>query len=145
VDGVIPGLRGSVLHIQCTEVYRRHQANGAGWCLTCGQPMPCLPRRHAAAVLLAAGDDIPEAEDILPLKVNAKQPDAAFVHHGVQYQRVNYPPRPEWITPGDPRNMRREDLPYIPGEVTSGWENPARRSYASQALEERTDRLDIMR
>jgi len=96
-------------------------------------------------VLLAAGDDIPEAEDMLPVKVNAKQPAAAFVHHGVPYQRVTYPSRAEWINPRDARHTRREDHPYVPAEVTAGWDNPAAGSVASQALEERTDRLDIMR
>lgn len=57
VEPVIPCLRGSLTHRLAVEVYRRHHDAGTGVCLVCGYRTPCLVRRHAASVILAAGED----------------------------------------------------------------------------------------
>ncbi len=54
---VIPGLRQSPVYQVSADLYRRHHDAGHPRCTCCGQPTPCPARRHAATVLLAAGDD----------------------------------------------------------------------------------------
>jgi hypothetical protein len=54
---VIPGLQGSPTHRLSAEVYQRHHDIGTGICAVCGQRTPCPARRHAALVILAAGED----------------------------------------------------------------------------------------
>jgi len=62
---VIPGLQGSLTHRLSTEVYQRHHDIGTGICAVCGQRTPCPARRHAASVILAAGED-PRRYDAQP-------------------------------------------------------------------------------
>jgi hypothetical protein len=54
---MIPSLNGSHTFRLAVEVYQRHHDAGTGACLACGHRAPCLPRRHAASVILAAGVD----------------------------------------------------------------------------------------
>jgi hypothetical protein len=54
---VIPGIRGSVLHQTCVEIYRRHAAEADVACPACQQPTPCPSRTFAARVIETAGDN----------------------------------------------------------------------------------------
>ena len=80
----MPGLRGSSTHVLAGEIYQRHWDAGMGMCVTCGNPVPCAPGVHAAAVLHAVGDDL----DAYPPR---RWPDPE-VHHPV---RSGPPPEPE--------------------------------------------------
>jgi len=62
---VIPGLRGSPTHRLSAEVYQRHHDVGTSTCAVCRQRTPCPARRHAAWVILAAGED-PRRYDARP-------------------------------------------------------------------------------
>ena len=53
---MIPGLRGTVTHRLSVTVYQHHHDGGRGACVMCGRAMPCLARRHAATVIVAAGE-----------------------------------------------------------------------------------------
>ena len=57
VEMPIPTVSGSDLHRLSVEIYLRHHDVGTGVCGQCGQRAPCLPRRHAAAVVMASGED----------------------------------------------------------------------------------------
>jgi hypothetical protein len=57
VEAPIPGLGGSPTHRLSVEVYQRHHDAGNGVCVVCGYRTPCLARRHAASIILAAGED----------------------------------------------------------------------------------------
>lgn len=62
---MIPSLSGSHTYRLAVEVYQRHHDAGTGVCLVCSHRAPCLPRRHAASVILAAGVD-PRRYDASP-------------------------------------------------------------------------------
>lgn len=57
MPALIAGLRGSLTHRTSAQLYQRHHDAGDGGCQTCGEPIPCSARRHAAWVMEAAGDD----------------------------------------------------------------------------------------
>ena len=115
-------LLGSALHRTNVELYQRHDEaqDGSGRCVTCRQPTPCLPRRHAAAVILAAGEP-PQAYDRQappahhPGRIPPPVPDPC---------RPRYPPpssHPPLATSGvtgyavSSRDFRRPDAPTDTG------------------------------
>lgn len=53
----IPGLRGTPTHALAVVIYQGHDDDGSGFCAQCGDRAPCEPRRHAASVIRAAGED----------------------------------------------------------------------------------------
>lgn len=53
----IPGLRGTPTHAVAVGIYQGHDDDGSGFCARCGDRAPCEPRRHAASVIRAAGED----------------------------------------------------------------------------------------
>lgn len=53
----IPGLRGTATHGLAVVIYQSHDDDGSGFCARCGDRAPCAPRRHAASVIRAAGED----------------------------------------------------------------------------------------
>jgi hypothetical protein len=55
--GLIPSLRGSLLHGTCVEIYQRHRGDATGLCDWCGYAWPCPPRIHAAEVIETVGKD----------------------------------------------------------------------------------------
>jgi|SRR2546429_5273723 len=73
MEVLISSLPGSVTHRLAVEVYLRHSDAGAGACAECGGRVPCPPRRHAAQVIEAAGED-PRWYDT---QASAGQPGAA--------------------------------------------------------------------
>lgn len=56
-QGVIGGLCGSPMHRTAVGIYLRHHDAGTGVCAQCGHRAPCAAGRHAAAVIVAAGED----------------------------------------------------------------------------------------
>lgn len=54
---LIRGLRGSRAHQLAVEVFLRDHHDGCGRCRRCDRPAPCIARRHAEAVIMAAGED----------------------------------------------------------------------------------------
>jgi hypothetical protein len=61
----IDGLRDSMTYRLAVQMYRQHHDPPDGVCHRCDRPAPCPPRRHAAAVIEAAGDD-PRRYDVAP-------------------------------------------------------------------------------
>jgi len=61
----ISGLRESMTYRLAVQIYRTHFDPPDGACPQCGLPVPCPPRRHAAAVIEAAGED-PRRYDAWP-------------------------------------------------------------------------------
>jgi hypothetical protein len=57
VNVLISTLPGSDLHRLCAEMYLCHRDAGTGACGQCGHRVPCSARRHAASVIMAAGED----------------------------------------------------------------------------------------
>lgn len=53
----IPGLHGTPTHALAVVVYQGHSDAGSPWCGRCGDRAPCGPRRHAATVIGAAGEN----------------------------------------------------------------------------------------
>jgi hypothetical protein len=53
----IPGLRGTPTHALAVVIYQNHDDDGSRFCARCGDRAPCEPRRHAASVIRAAGED----------------------------------------------------------------------------------------
>lgn len=77
VETPIPTLPGSELHRLCVEVYLRHHDIGAGICTQCRQRAPCLPRRHAASVVMASGED-PRRYDAQAATATGRSADAVW-------------------------------------------------------------------
>jgi hypothetical protein len=69
MQALIPGLRGSITHRMSTELYQRHRDTGNGTCCACGYRTPCPARRHAMAVIYAAGEN--------PVEYDTRRPDIA--------------------------------------------------------------------
>jgi hypothetical protein len=86
VNEMIPTLAGSPLHQLSVEMYQDHTAGADGRCVRCGERSPCLPRRHSAHVIMAAGQD-PRSYDrqIAPTGVVGYAVGGAGRHGGVPY------------------------------------------------------------
>lgn len=79
----IPGLRGTPTHVLAVVIYQGHQDDGSGFCARCGDHAPCGPRRHAASVIRAAGEDPLGYDPGLPRGAPAATlPDYAGYHVG---------------------------------------------------------------
>ena len=63
----IPGLYGSPTHELAVLQYRRHVGIRSGLCAFCGGAAPCIARRNAGVVIVAAGDDPQRFDDIEPI------------------------------------------------------------------------------
>jgi hypothetical protein len=72
---LIPGLHGSMTHRLAVVLYQRHRVSSAGACDECNDPAPCRTRRHAEAVIRAAGD-APRPYDTppKPTRTNTRSP-----------------------------------------------------------------------
>ena len=68
---LIVTLYGSTTHALAVEVYQRHHAGATGRCERCGDRAPCPPRRYAASVLHAAGNQPPTTAPFARMGVDA--------------------------------------------------------------------------
>jgi hypothetical protein len=55
---VITTLAGTCTHQTAVALFQRHHDAGTGYCTCCGLPAPCPAQGAAAAVCLAAGDQL---------------------------------------------------------------------------------------
>ena len=77
MTGPIPTLPGSATHQLAVLVFQDHQYADRGVCVRCGEPVPCAVRRHAASVIVAAGED-PRRYNQRPV---ASAPGEAYPDH----------------------------------------------------------------
>jgi hypothetical protein len=74
-DTVIVGLRDSMTYLLAVQLYQGHRPQG-GVCSRCGHSAPCTPRRNAAGVIEAAGED-PRRYDAAPPSTHHRYADTA--------------------------------------------------------------------